>query len=78
MKDTGLLQIAHRLVTDEEYRKWFMTSPKQGLIAELGISPEVYDSLVAALPVLLAGGLVIAGGLGANPTGSNNDWGKSR
>jgi hypothetical protein len=76
MEDKGLLQITHRLVTDEEYRTWFLTSPKEALIAELGISPSAYDSLVAALPLLLAGGLYLAGG-GAGPARVNpqNDWG---
>jgi hypothetical protein len=74
MEDTGLLQITHRLVTDEEYRKWFMTSPKEALIAELGISPSAYDSLVAALPLLLAGGLYLAGG-GPARLHPQNDWG---
>ncbi len=77
MKDTGLLQITHRLVTDEEYRTWFMTSPKQALITELGISPSAYDSLVAALPLLLAGGLfVVGGGEGPEPLSTDNDWGR--
>ncbi|MBN1815125.1 MAG: hypothetical protein JXA14_25050 [Anaerolineae bacterium] len=71
MKDKGLLEITHRLVVDEEYRTWFMTSPKQALVAELGISPSVYDSLVAALPILLAGGMAAAGG---EP--NSNDWGR--
>lgn len=77
MKDTGLLQVTHRLVADEEYRTWFMTSPKQALIAELGISPSAYDSLVAALPVLLAGGLFVVGG-GEGPDGAHpeSDWGR--
>jgi hypothetical protein len=76
MKDTGLLQITHRLVTEEEYRNWFMTSPKEALITELGISPSAYDSLVAALPLLLAGGLfVVGGGGGPSPASTDNDWG---
>ena len=76
MKDTGLLQITQRLVADEEYRNWFMTSPKQALIAELGISASAYDSLVAALPLLLAGGLLVTGaGEGPEPLGPSNDWG---
>jgi hypothetical protein len=78
MKDTGLLQIAHRLVVDEEYRTWFMTSPKQALIAELGISPSVYDSLIAALPALLAGGMIVAGAIGPEAASPANDWGKRR
>jgi hypothetical protein len=74
MEDTGLLQITHRLVTDEEYRKWFMTSPKEALIAELGISRSAYDSLIAALPLLLAGGLYLAGA-GPDQPSPDNDWG---
>ena len=77
MKDTGLLQITHRLVTDEEYRKWFMTSPKQAIVTELGISPSAYDSLVAALPLLLAGGLFVVGaGGGPDRVHPENDWGR--
>jgi hypothetical protein len=76
MKDTGLLEIAHRLVADEEYRTWFMTSPKQALIADLGISPSAYDSLIAALPVLMAGGMFAIGAIGVKPTGGDNDWGR--
>ena len=76
MKDTGLLEIVHRLVADEEYRTWFMTSPKQALIAELGISPSAYDALMAALPVVLAGGIMAVGMLGADPPGVENDWGR--
>jgi hypothetical protein len=76
MEDTGLLQITHRLVTDEEYRTWFMTSPRQALIADLGISASAYDSLVAALPLLLAGGLFVAGaGEGPDQVVIDNDWG---
>ena len=76
MEDKGLLQITHRLVTDEEYRTWFMTSPKEALVAELGISPSAYDSLVAALPLLLAGGLYLAGGgEGPDRVYPLNDWG---
>jgi hypothetical protein len=78
VKDTGLLEIAHRLVTDEEYRTWFMTSPKQALIAELGISAEAYDSLIAALPILLAGGIIIAGEVGPQPVAPSSDWGVRR
>lgn len=76
MKDTGLLEIVHRLVADEEYRTWFMTSPKQALIAELGISPSAYDALMAALPIVLAGGIAAVGHLGSRPPGVENDWGR--
>lgn len=76
MKDTGLLEIVHRLVADEEYRTWFMTSPKQALIAELGISPSAYDALMAALPVVLAGGMAAVGGLASGGPGADNDWGR--
>ena len=75
MKDTGLLEIAHRLVVDKEYRAWFMTAPKQALITELGISASAYDSLMAALPIVLAGGMMIAGGDGPQPESPANDWG---
>jgi hypothetical protein len=75
MKDTGLLQVTHRLVADEEYRTWFMSCPKQALIAELGISPSAYDSLIAALPLLLAGGLFVVGGEGPDQV-PDNDWGR--
>ncbi len=74
MKDTGLLEIAHRLVVDEEYRTWFMTSPKEALIAELGISASAYDAIMAALPVVLAGGMVAMDMLG--PQIAANDWGR--
>ena len=71
MKDKGLLEITHRLVVDEEYRTWFMTSPKQALMTELEISASAYESIVAALPILLAGGMLAAGG---DPDA--NDWGR--
>lgn len=74
MKDTGLLEIAHRLVVDEEYRTWFMTSPKEALIAELGISASAYEAIMAALPVVLAGGMVAMDMLG--PQTAANDWGR--
>lgn len=74
MKDTGLLEIAHRLVVDEEYRTWFMTSPKEALIAELGITASAYDAIMAALPVVLAGGMVAMDMLG--PQIAANDWGR--
>jgi len=64
MHDEELLQIARRLVTDEEYRKWFMTSPKQVLMAELGVSPQVFESLMAVVPALLVGGAAVALGEG--------------
>jgi len=76
MKDTGLLEIAHRLVVDEEYRTWFMTSPKQALISELGISPSAYDSLMAALPFVLAGGMIAVRGVGSQGVSPQNDWGR--
>jgi hypothetical protein len=76
MKDTGLLEIAQRLVVDEEYRTWFMASPKEALIAELGMSPSAYDALMAALPVVLAGGMVAMELLGPPTTTDYNDWGR--
>ena len=79
MEDKGLLEIARRLIVDEEYRTWFMTSPKHALTTELGISPSVYDSLVAALPVLLAGGLlIVAGDQGPDRQSTQANWGGRR
>ena len=77
MEDKGLLEIVHRLIVDEEYRTWFMASPKEALVSELEISPSAYESLMAALPVLLAGGLFVAGtGEGLHGGQPTNDWGR--
>jgi hypothetical protein len=61
IEDKGLLNIVHRLVVDDDFRKRFATIPKETLMAELGISEEAYSSLTAIVPVLLAGGLFVLG-----------------
>ncbi len=79
MEDKGLLEIVQRLVVDEEYRTWFMASPKEALISELEISPSAYESVMAALPIVLAGGLIIAGARGGPHGGAPDaDWGRRR
>jgi hypothetical protein len=55
MSDEGLLEIAHRLVADRDFRERFLIAPKE-VLADLGVSAEAYRALVAVLPILLAGG----------------------
>jgi hypothetical protein len=57
----GLLGIVQRLATDEEFRHRLMVTPREVLMAELGISGEAYDALISIVPVLLAGGLLVFG-----------------
>jgi hypothetical protein len=66
IEDKGLLSIVHRLVIDEDFRERFVTIPKETLMAELGVSDEVYRNLAALIPVLLAGGLFVLGN-GSSP-----------
>ena len=64
MTDKGVLEIAHRLVTDGAFRGRFVAAPRETL-TELGVSGEVYSALVALAPVLLAGGaFLLTGTLG--------------
>jgi hypothetical protein len=56
MSDKGLLEIAHRLVVDRDFREWFLIAPGT-VLADLGLSAEVYRALVVVLPILLAGGI---------------------
>jgi hypothetical protein len=56
MSDKGLLEIAHRLVVDRDFREWFLIAPG-AVLADLGVSAEAYWGLVAVLPILLAGGI---------------------
>jgi hypothetical protein len=56
-----LVGIVQRLVTDEEFRRRLMVTPREVLLAELGISREAYDALIGLAPVLLASGLLILG-----------------
>ena len=59
-KDT-LVKAIHRIATDEEFRRRLMVTPREVLMAELGISREAYDALIGLAPVLLAGGLLVLG-----------------
>jgi hypothetical protein len=61
-----VVQAIHRLATDEEFRLRFMVTPREILMAELGISGETYRALVSLVPVVLAGGLFVLGG-GVSP-----------
>jgi hypothetical protein len=73
----GLLELTHRLVSDEDLRNQLAMAPKETLIAELGISREDYEALKALVPVVLAGGLFVLGG-GTSPEPGDlvqTDWG---
>ena len=59
-RDT-LVRVIQRLATDEEFRQRLMVTPREVLMAELGISREAYDALIGLAPVLLAGGLLVLG-----------------
>jgi len=56
MSDKGLLEIAHRLVVDSEFREQFLIAPQQ-VAADLGVSADACRALVAVAPILLAGGM---------------------
>jgi len=76
-----LVEVIHRLASDEELRRQLMIAPREVLMAELGIPNEVYDALVGLAPVLLAGGLlVLGGGVSPDPDGlmqpDFGGWGK--
>ena len=60
----GILEIVHQIATDEEFRQQLMTSPREAL-AQRGLSPDVYDTLVRLAPVLLSvagAGILLEGG----------------
>lgn len=59
--DRGLLEIIQRLVTDSDFREQLTIAPRETMMTELGISQEVYNALIALVPVLLAGGVWILG-----------------
>ena len=59
----SLVRVVQRLVTDDELRRRLLIAPREALIAELGISGETYDALMTFVPVLLAGGLILLGGI---------------
>jgi len=60
MSDKGLLQIAQRLVVDRDFRERFLIAPA-AVLADLGVSAEAYQALMAVVPILLAGGIGIIG-----------------
>lgn len=71
-EDRGLLELAHRLVTDKGFRAQVMMAPRETLTKELGISREAFDALRALAPVLLAGSLVLL----VDPSGAvRPEWG---
>ncbi|MCL7455473.1 MAG: hypothetical protein M8467_20755 [Anaerolineae bacterium] len=73
----GLVKVVQRLATDEEFRRRLMVTPREVMMVELGISGEAYDALLSIVPVLLAGGLLVAGG-GTPPDSNTIDsptWG---
>lgn len=73
---TGLPELMRRFATDEEFRNRVLLAPKETLMAELGISRETYEALVAVIPVLVAGGLLVAGGKDPSVTSSWGNWGR--
>jgi hypothetical protein len=73
-----LVRAIHRIATDEEFRRRLMVTPREVLMAELGISREAYDALIGLAPVLLAGGLFVLGdGPLPGPDGlAQPNWGR--
>ena len=70
MGEKNLLQVVQRVVGDEEFRNRLLFTPRETIVAELGISREDYEALVALAPVLLGGGLFLLSGGDVTP-----DWG---
>jgi hypothetical protein len=71
MTDQGLLEMAYQIVVDRDFRERFLIAPED-VLADLGVSAETYQALIAVVPVLVAGsiglvGEVIAGGVAAKP-----------
>jgi hypothetical protein len=77
MSDKGLLEIAHRLIVDREFRERFLIAP-QDMLVDLGVSAEAYRALVAVVPILLAGGigLIDSGLADKGINGPNVGWGR--
>lgn len=75
----SLVRAIRRLVADKELRGRLLAAPRQVLMAELGISGEVYDALLGLAPVLLAGSLILLEG-GTPPasggTSTEGAWGR--
>jgi hypothetical protein len=53
----SLVRAIHRIMTDEGFRRRLRVTPREVLMAELGISGETYDALLSLAPIMLAGGL---------------------
>lgn len=77
MSDKGLLEIAHRLVADEDYRERFLLDPG-AVLADLGVSAEAYRALTALVPILLVGGIgLVNTALAENPISTSRvGWGR--
>ncbi len=76
MEDRALLEVVHRFLTDGEFRERWMLAPRETLFAELGVSRESYQALVAIVPLLVAGGLfVLSNGGIPGATGPSPNWG---
>ena len=70
----SLLSIIHQVVADEDFRSRLMHTPRETLIAELGISRETYQALMTAVPIMFAGGLFVLQG-GTNGNVGPDGWG---
>lgn len=71
----GVLEVVHQLATDEDFRQQLMINPKETL-AQRGLSPDVYDTLVRLVPVLISvagAGIIFDGGL-IGPDGADVGW----
>ncbi len=76
MDDRALLEVIHRFLTDRELRERWMMAPRETLLAELGVSRESYQALMAVVPLLVAGGLfVLSNGCTPGAAGPSPNWG---
>ena len=77
MSDKELLEMAHRLVVDRDFRERFLIAPG-AVLADLGVSPKAYQALATVVPILLAGGIGLidsaSGDNGINSPGIS--WGR--
>jgi len=70
----GVLEVVHQIATDESFRQQLMTSPREAL-AQRGLSPDVYDTLVRLAPILISAagaGIILDGG--PIPTSPDVGW----
>jgi hypothetical protein len=61
--EEGILDVVHQLATDDAFRQELMANPRETL-AQRGLSPEVYDTLVRLVPVLVS---IAAAGIALKP-----------